>query len=703
MERVQAKQGAKRERRYRLAVLLLLVGAGVVIVLDGTYLLAGNMPATFHVLREFLFAGLLVVAAPLVWRSPRLVDRPLTRQLKNVLLLFAAVLAWWLALQGVRFGVAGPQLMAGADRPRLALGAALFGVGASALMLAILGIIRRLILYKRTPTTRRNLRILVVLFLAVLLEAAVHGSERVAGGMGRVFWRTSLGEVLLFLLIVAMVVNAFRNAWVNFLNKRQKIRAFWGGVPVLVMAASLIGVSQDPWMEQYSLVLTKFLFTGSLFVTIYASMSLISLLLHLPTASIYDQRMREISALHDLSHVAISVFDIGQLAETIVVQTVQNVRPSAAWLELLDPKAKRLYLAAAYGLSDREMESINLDPQAGLSGLVIAQGAAVVINDIDYDERAQSVRSWCPRFGSLVGVPLSVHGRVVGILFAAKLEDHAFDEDERSLLEAFANQAAVAVHNAQLVRESLEKERLEQELRVAHEAQMKLLPKSMPEVPGVEIDAVSIPANEVGGDYYDFFDLGDRLGLVVGDVSGKGPQAAFYMAEVKGIIEALSRIYASPRELLIRVNETLYHTLDRQAFVTLIYAVIDPQLRRLVFSRAGHTPVLYASANGAVPRYLEPPGLGLGLDRGELFKKVITEEHVELKPGDVLVFYTDGVIEARDTTQTEFDEERLLELVSSTDCTSSHELKEHIVEEVRKFVGDAKVHDDLTLVVVRVK
>jgi serine phosphatase RsbU (regulator of sigma subunit) len=231
---------------------------------------------------------------------------------------------------------------------------------------------------------------------------------------------------------------------------------------------------------------------------------------------------------------------------------------------------------------------------------------------------------------------------------------------------------------------------------------MKLLPKRMPVLPNADIDAVSVTANEVGGDYFDFLEYVGRIGIVIGDVSGKGPAAAFYMAEVKGIIESYSRIYNSPREVLIHANAALYRSIERSTFVSLIYAQLDIERKEMRYSRAGHCPVIFIRRHEP-PRFLQPAGLALGLDDGQIFDKVLTEDRIQLQTDDVLIFYTDGVTEAMDEQSREFEEQRLLELTTAFDGKNSHEIREIIVDAVRRFVGPAKSHDDYTVVVLKMK
>ncbi len=256
-----------------------------------------------------------------------------------------------------------------------------------------------------------------------------------------------------------------------------------------------------------------------------------------------------------------------------------------------------------------------------------------------------------------------------------------------------------------LLRESAEKERLQEELRIARNIQMSLLPKDQIHMPGLSIAALCLPATEVGGDYYDFIALDDdRLALLIADVSGKGTSAALYMAELKGLVLSLSRIYHSPRKLLVEANKILAATLDSRSFITMAYAVIDMKTRSMTFARAGHNPIFHVSSNGH-PRHtsvLAPEGMGLALDRGKLFEQVLREDAVEFKPGDLFLFFTDGISEAMNTRAELFGETRIREIIEQNSDLEPEELREKLVDEVFDFAGGALQHDDMTMVLVKV-
>jgi serine phosphatase RsbU (regulator of sigma subunit) len=255
-----------------------------------------------------------------------------------------------------------------------------------------------------------------------------------------------------------------------------------------------------------------------------------------------------------------------------------------------------------------------------------------------------------------------------------------------------------------LLLESAEKQRLEEELRIARQIQMSLLPQGAVTVEGLRVAALCLPAAEVGGDYYDLLPLSDtRMGVLVADVSGKGTSAALYMAELKGLVLSLSRIYESPARLLSEANRILAANMDARSFITMTYAVVDTAARTMRYARAGHNPILHVS-EGRRARALAPQGLGLGLDSGPRFDSILEEAEVPLQSGDVFLFFTDGLSEAMNDRAELFGEGRLKEIIESADGGVRDEavLKERILQAVREFVGGAAQHDDMTMVLLKV-
>lgn len=250
-----------------------------------------------------------------------------------------------------------------------------------------------------------------------------------------------------------------------------------------------------------------------------------------------------------------------------------------------------------------------------------------------------------------------------------------------------------------------EKQRLDDELRIAREIQKSLLPERPPAVPGLSIVDLCEPAREVGGDYYDFFQIGSRqLGVLIADVSGKGTSAALYMAELKGLMLALSQTERSPRRLLTAANNLLAAHLDNRSFITATYAVIDLERMTLTIARAGHTPMIVVS-DGACD-VVVPGGMVLGLrlpGASERFEALLEEHTRPLTSGDLIVLYTDGITEAMNIDGDLFGDEALARVLCATSGQDPPAIRERIIREVRAFVGDAEPHDDMTMVLVRVE
>ncbi len=243
---------------------------------------------------------------------------------------------------------------------------------------------------------------------------------------------------------------------------------------------------------------------------------------------------------------------------------------------------------------------------------------------------------------------------------------------------------------------------MEQELQIAREVQLKLLPQSIPAPSGLDIDTLTLTAYEVGGDYYDFYKNGDKgLGLVIGDVSGKGTSAAFYMAETKGIIQSITRSHTTPADILINTNRILFDSLEKTSFITLTAAYLDYKKRELTFARAGHCPTLHYKAASATTDIYQPMGIAIGMDRQTVFEGTLKEEKIKLNDNDILAFFTDGLSEAMNHQDDEFGEERLCRIIEKNASLNAEQLKEAVIDEILDFVDGRNLHDDLTLILVK--
>ena len=588
----------------------------------------------------------------------------------------------------------------------------IFGVVFGTTAILILLILRDIILAKRRRGTRRNF----LVFIVVLLVSSV----------STMFYKPLESDPLLTILfvlsILAMVVNSFRLSWIVYLSKREKLFSMvYGFVLFCSFIVSLVLTIEENSLGRallfYSRPLTTFVHGIELFAAIYFGMTFISTLFHLPTAEAFDRKISEVTSLHNLGRLVTQVFDFNELVDTVTRMTLDVCEAKNAWLEIIKPSdemspqrgllpivrsGEEVSTVSMKNIADDHIHEIMNADGASIRALGLVAKKPVVIDDVKSDFRTKHLADGKYKFSSLVIVPLVSHDRVIGILYATKEMAYGFDKEDIELLSAFADQATIAIENSRLIEKSLERERLMREMLLAQAMQRKLLPQQLPALERVEIEALSTPAFEVGGDYYDFALLDEHhLAILVGDVSGKGVSAAFYMAEMKGIFQSLSRIYRSPGQFLVKAHEALIASLDKRSFISLIYAVLDVKTGQLCVARAGHCPLLYVNQSGA--RYIKPRGLGLGVGSSAFFEKMIVEDTMQLTQGDAVVFYTDGVTEAHPKDGDEFGYERLSEVVQSAKAKSAMEIRDAIIMAVDRHMNHEPPEDDLTIVAVRWK
>ena len=654
-------------------------------------------------IRDHLIIFMILLSLPLIYKQKWASDRNVLRGLRSLflLILFTSVL---LFLSGDRLYNFHEHILdnefldVNLSDQVLMVSWAFF---ATVFILIALGTLRNLIYIKRKQSTARNftwLMVVLTLYAVMALPEAHQDSFLAQSDTYRI-----AHNVVLFLLINLMVINAFRVSWINYLNKKQKLGCFWGGLLLLPIeiAFTIHFHSVNP-VFAFSPVLEKFIEMGNVFVAVYLGTAFLALLAHLPTAKLYDRKLQQISSLTYLSRAISSEFDRDKLVRTIVRMAAEVTEADFAWLELRNSTDDHFHLTSSCRLTSFERKTRKIADTDPLLEQLFNTRNIFMTNQASKNSISNHLRRWKKDLGSLLAVPLVTGEKVIGILYAGKKYEFGFEQDDGDMLRAFSDQAVVALENARLVQESLDKERLEQELKIAHEAQMKLLPKTMPVIPGIEIDAVCITANEVGGDYYDFFELSDgKLGIIIGDVSGKGPSAAFYMAEVKGIMESLAQEEFSPKEMLLAANKSLYKNFERNVFISLVYGIIDSREKTFTFCRAGHCPVLLAHPDSDKCERLEPKGLGVGLDSGAIFETVLEQVTLSLQDGHTVLLYTDGVTESRNPAGEEFGENKLLDLMATIHEKDTHEIKKQIIHQVFSFLDGENAYDDLTFIVFR--
>jgi serine phosphatase RsbU (regulator of sigma subunit) len=256
--------------------------------------------------------------------------------------------------------------------------------------------------------------------------------------------------------------------------------------------------------------------------------------------------------------------------------------------------------------------------------------------------------------------------------------------------------------SVQNIQHELERERMAKELDIARQMQLRLLPTYNPNLKGFDIAGLCLPAEETGGDYYDFIQgENGQLFMVIGDVSGKGMPAAIYMTLTKGVLQSLVNASLSPAEALIKMNDHLYRMMDRSSFVTLTLACLDFRQKQLCLARAGHTPALFYENGTGKINQIAPEGIGLGMDKGNVFRKNIREQTLTLKPGDWLVFFTDGFTEAINEKGEQYGETRLGDIILKNKKSRATEMIQIILSDVALFTRSRRQFDDMTMIVIK--
>ena len=406
-------------------------------------------------------------------------------------------------------------------------------------------------------------------------------------------------------------------------------------------------------------------------------------------ATLPHQRVQELLKLQKAAAKINSILDLDQLIDKIVNDIACSFGCAEINVFLHEPEQNEMVLAGVHGCRLHNKGQRLKVGKEGLVGYVAATGQMRYAPDVTLDPYYIACQQ---ETRSEVAIPLHVEGKLVGVFTASHQQLDAFDTDQLRLFQALCSHIGVAVDNARrFQQERKERERMSREAQEARSIQQALLPKSSPYIPGFAVSGLSISAGAVGGDWYDFIDLGDgRWGLVIADVSGKGTAAALLMSATRAMLRSLAENACTPAEVLTKLNKLLVEDFPSGRFVTMVYAVLDPKEGTLTYANAGHLPPLLVDAAGA--RFLQTEmGLPLGIRHGSFSEAV-----VRLDEQARLVLYSDGITEATNLEEDEYGAERLEKHFRQSDASA-----ESILKDVRSFANGAGLHDDATVILVK--
>ena len=378
-----------------------------------------------------------------------------------------------------------------------------------------------------------------------------------------------------------------------------------------------------------------------------------------------------------------------------IIDSLRTIVPyDSAAVFLLDARTLEVAEETVRGYPVDKLDRLALKVGEGIVGWSAKTGQAVIVPDVRTDPRYVAAR---PETCSEIVAPLKIGGEVIGVFNLESDRPNAYSPHDLRLLETFANHAAIAIERSRHLRQEIEQERLVRELAIARRIQLSFLPDRDPGWPGFDVSGYNISSEEVSGDFFDYIPISaSDWGLVIADVSGKGVPASLIMASLRAALWTEAHNTYSLSEICARVNEFLYQSLGETEFVTAVYGVLNLKNRLFTYANAGHLPPIHLKPNGDVA-YLETGGLILGAFPGSAYE----ESWVKLAAGDVLLFYTDGSVEAIDADGEEFGRDRLVDCLKAVRDKSARQIRTELVEAVRRFAGRDQLADDLTFIVVK--
>lgn len=444
-----------------------------------------------------------------------------------------------------------------------------------------------------------------------------------------------------------------------------------------------------------------------------------------------DQLIHQEEVIFGFIHDVADVFaysdhiDLNRMLDRVLFYASRTTHASAAALFLYEEQDQTFHAQAISGLfpplkGDVEaslskavsksqaiqnlVKTQKIQQGEGLVGEVADFGTAILIEDAERDARVPQYKLDFLHIRSILLVPMRFMQKTIGVVAVVnRIDARPFSQTDLNLLQALADQASVSIHYAGL-RDTLdEKQRIDHDLKVARQIQTALLPRSIPAFEGIELAAFNVPAQEVGGDYYDFIQIDDHhLGMAIADVSGKGIVGAIMMSISRSVLRAQAETSLSPSEVLKGVNRIMFEDISEDMFVSMLYMVLDIRTHELVVARAGHERPAWCQARDRSFTIIDSRGLALGIADRESFETAINETRVQLEPGDVVLAYTDGVTEAMNAQSEEWGVERLLKTAQQAGPYGANAVLNQVRENLDHFVGSFEQYDDMTLLALRI-
>lgn len=554
-------------------------------------------------------------------------------------------------------------------------------------------LLSRLAKWKNQPFTQQLWR----LFLIGLGVNALFNFEGFS-------WSLPLRVAFLMLAALPALALIIKFHWITYLTSK-------GRKTVLLLLPLLLLVSAGLIWQQYSFTLADafhihfldnhILLLTSGFVFTFSLLSLLALLFYLPMAQPFERQHQALQAFGKMSRAGQQVGSELPVLSMLLEESLCHSQASAGWISRVDRTSpddtclKREHIVEA----DIKRIEYTLFCHPNHYGMDKAH-QFVYIKDLRVDPY---MKYHLLDYQSLLCFSVRVEGDKLYRLYLLHSQANGFDQQETTLVGSYVTQAVTALSNLHLLQETIEHERFKEDLAIGKQVQQRLLPEVFPLNDRLSIAATSVAAEEVGGDYYDYFAIGpSQLAFIMADVSGKGTTAAFHVAEMKGIFQSLVLSDTEPAAFLKKANIAVGRCFDKGMFITLVYGVLDTHNGRFQYTRAGHCPVLIYRGKARVIELLDDDGLGLGILRDERYDDLVKQQSIAIAKGDAIVFYTDGITEARhpDSKQ-EYGYDRLRDCLLINMDLPPEKITAKVIQDIQLFTEQPINRDDMSVMVIK--
>ncbi len=544
---------------------------------------------------------------------------------------------------------------------------------------------KRLILYQKS----KNLIQLWSFFEYFLLASLLFDL------LGNKILSVNFNVALVFLSGFSLILS-FNLKWIAYLNFKQK----WKSILFIILS----GI----YVYNFLLTLDNFSSTGQLtmdllnrvaivalfiFIIFYSIVSILVTLFNLPTSSVFEKKLQEAMDFQKLSHTNRGGSSVEETSELLLESSMSAVFADAAWLHLKDEKP----LLICRGIDELKVKDVTDKILSEYTrDVVLLRGH----EEVNTGKVISAVSH--PDFKSMIALPIFVKGEQVGVLALLQEVGDAFNREMVDIIVTFVNQASISIENTKLINEAIENERYKEQLNIAKNVQKSLLPTVLKHNSSFDIIAYSVAADEVGGDYYDILEPEeDIFSLIIADVSGKGTSAAFNMAQMKGIFHSLAIQKDSALKFITQANKALSQCLEKSSFITASFFKINTNQKTICYSRAGHCPAIFHSAQSKKVCYLESEGLGLGILRNSEFNQYVEEKTITYQPGDLLLLYTDGITEAKNKSGDQYGTKGLETSLLRHIDKPLEQIRLGLIKDLQLYLNGEKLDDDYTITVVK--